>query len=164
LNSDGVHSVTDMTFRDMTEADISAVVAMEKAVFSDPWPRSAFVDVVTAAGWGGLVAEVDSTIIGYACYLIVDVEAHLTNIAVTPEHRRKSVARHLLERILTIADGRGCEFILLEVRPSNHEALAFYRKHGFKVLYQRPNYYRRPVEDAIVMVHYFDRENRETQG
>lgn len=155
--SGDVHSGTNVRYRDMTEADISAVVAIEKAVFSDPWPRSAFVDVVTAAGWGGLVAELDGVLIGYACYLIVDVEAHLTNIAVAPEHRRKSVARHLLGRILNIADGRGCEFILLEVRPSNHEALGFYRKHDFKVLYQRPNYYRRPVEDAIVMVRYFDR-------
>jgi ribosomal-protein-alanine N-acetyltransferase len=146
----------------MTNADIPAVAEMEKAVFSDPWPRSAFIDVVTAAGWGGLVAEIDGVIIGYACYLVVDVEAHLTNIAVAPEHRRKSVARHLLSRILSIADGRGCEFILLEVRPSNHEALAFYRKYGFKVLYQRPNYYRRPVEDAIVMVHYFDRDDTAT--
>ncbi|MDX9856175.1 MAG: ribosomal protein S18-alanine N-acetyltransferase [candidate division Zixibacteria bacterium] len=160
--SDSVHSGTRVVYRDMTNADIPAVAEMEKAVFSDPWPRSAFIDVVTAAGWGGLVAEIDGVIIGYACYLVVDVEAHLTNIAVAPEHRRKSVARHLLSRILSIADGRGCEFILLEVRPSNHEALAFYRKYGFKVLYQRPNYYRRPVEDAIVMVHYFDRDDTAT--
>lgn len=161
--SDGVHnSVQRITYRAMTEPDILAVVALEKAVFPDPWPRSAFVDVVTAPGWGGLVAEIDGTVVGYACYLIVDVEAHLTNIAVAPEHRRKSVARHLLERILSVADGQLCEFILLEVRPSNHEALAFYRKHGFKVLYQRPNYYRRPVEDAIVMVKYFDRDDTET--
>ncbi|MBD3403718.1 ribosomal-protein-alanine N-acetyltransferase [candidate division GN15 bacterium] len=151
-----------VTIRAMAESDLSTIVTMEREIFSDPWPRSAFLDCVTANGWGGLVAETESEIIGYACYLIVDVESHLTNIAVAPEHRRKSVAQQLLDRILSIADGSGCEFILLEVRPSNSEALAFYRKHGFRVLYQRPNYYRRPVEDAVVMVKYFERNEPAT--
>ena len=145
--------------RAMTESDIDAVAKMERAVFSDPWPRSAFVDVIDDDSWAGLIAEIDGIMVGYACFLIVDVEAHLANIAVAEEHRRKSVAKHLLERIFIQTRERRCEFILLEVRPSNTEALSFYKKYGFRLLYQRPNYYRRPVEDALVMVRYFDKEN-----
>lgn len=150
---------TACAIRGMTEADIDQVCRMERAIFSDPWPRSAFVDVIDDDSWSGLVAEIDGIMVGYACFLIVDVEAHLANIAVAEQHRRKSVAKHLLERIFIQTRKRRCEFILLEVRPSNTEALTFYQKYGFRELYKRPNYYRRPVEDALVMVRYFDKEN-----
>ena len=141
--------------REMTRADLPEVSRLEREIFSDPWPFSAFEDVIKEPDWGGLVAESDNTIIAYATFLIVDVESHLTNIAVDPSQRRKSVAKQLLDRIFTIVKERKCEFLLLEVRPSNAEALAFYELYGFRVLYQRPNYYRRPVEDALVMVRYF---------
>ncbi|MEE8575808.1 MAG: GNAT family N-acetyltransferase, partial [candidate division Zixibacteria bacterium] len=87
----------------------------------------------------------------------VDVEAHLTNIAVVKSFRRMSVARRMLEEIVTRAQDNECEFILLEVRPSNEEAIAFYEEYKFRLLYRRPNYYRRPVEDALVMVRYLEK-------
>lgn len=93
-------------------------------------------------------------IIAYACWLVTGVEAHLTNIAVAPEHRRKSVAQRLLEHILGDVSRVGCEHILLEVRPSNKAAIAFYTKHDFEIKYTRHNYYHQPPEDALVMVRY----------
>ena len=140
----------------MTADDLSAVVRIERNIFPDPWPKSAFEEQVSGSPWGGLIAESHGTIIGYACYYAVDIEGHLTNIAVDPEYRRKSVAKRLLDNILIIVQGLKCEFILLEVRASNTGAIAFYEKYDFQHLYRRPNYYRKPVEDALVMVHYFD--------
>jgi len=140
----------------MTTADVETIVALENRLFSDPWSPSAFEQQLTADGWGAIVAQDQNGIIGYACYFLVDVEAHLTNIAVVEVHRRKSVAKRLLDTILERARKGGCEYLILEVRPGNKAALAFYEKHGFVVLYHRPNYYRRPVEDALVMVRYLD--------
>ena len=105
---------------------------------------------------GAIVAESDSGIIGYACYFISSVEGHLTNIAVPPEFRRKSVAKELLKIVIDIVLQQGCEFILLEVRPSNTSAVIFYESYGFELLYKRPNYYNNPNEDAVVMVKYFE--------
>ncbi|MBD3258944.1 ribosomal-protein-alanine N-acetyltransferase, partial [candidate division GN15 bacterium] len=90
--------------------------------------------------------------IGYACYVFISDEAHLANIAVVPAYRRKSVAKQLLDRILQLAQEAGCRLILLEVRASNNAARRFYEKAGFTELYQRPRYYRHPVEDAVVML------------
>jgi ribosomal-protein-alanine N-acetyltransferase len=144
----------------MAENDIDTILEMEKVVFSDPWPRTAFVEQLKGPYWGALVAESDRQIIGYACYLIVADESHLTNVAVDPAWRRKSVAKLLLERILEIVADFDCTLILLEVRPSNNEARGFYEKYGFDLLYRRPNYYRRPIEDALVMVrHLTDHED-----
>jgi [ribosomal protein S18]-alanine N-acetyltransferase len=144
----------DISIRPALSSDIPAILQLEHAIFADPWPESAFLEQLDDDNWGTIVAETNSTIIGYACWMIADVEAHLTNIAVAPEYRRKSVARILLDRILMVASRAGCEYLLLEVRPSNRGAVVFYEKHGFSVLYQRPNYYRRPPEDALVMVRY----------
>ena len=154
MSSDTDKQVSSVTIRPMAEADIDTIIEMEKAVFSDPWPRTAFVEQLKGPYWGALVAECDSQIIGYVCYLIVADESHLTNIAVDPACRRKSVAKLLLERILQIVADLDCTLILLEVRPSNTEARGFYEKYGFELLYRRPNYYRRPIEDALVMVRH----------
>ncbi|HOZ08793.1 MAG TPA: ribosomal protein S18-alanine N-acetyltransferase [candidate division Zixibacteria bacterium] len=146
----------DLVLRDMAARDLDTVVTMEKEIFPDPWPRSAFEEQIGGDGWGALVVEIDGAVVGYACYFTVDVEAHLTNIAVRPEHRRKSVANMLLGAILGRATAAGCQYLLLEVRSSNNVARTFYERKGFRILYRRPNYYRRPIEDALVMVFYLD--------
>lgn len=145
-----------VTIRQMNDADIDTVTALEGEIFPDPWPRSAFVEQLKDETWGAIVAEAAGRIIGYACYLLVHNESHLTNIGVERAWRRKSVAAQLLGRILQVITERGCDILLLEVRPSNIEARTFYTKHGFRELYRRPNYYRRPIEDALVMVRYLE--------
>lgn len=156
MSSDAGESKKIMVLRDMAEKDLDTVLQIENEVFPDPWPRSAFADQLSGDGWGALVAESDGEIIGYGCYFMVDIEAHLTNIAVRPDYRRKSVAKTLLNTILERATDAGCQYLILEVRKSNAVARTFYEKRGFRILYRRPNYYRRPVEDAVVMVYYLD--------
>jgi ribosomal-protein-alanine N-acetyltransferase len=144
-----------LTIRSLKPSDLRAVVKLEREIFPDPWPRSAFEDILREEGWYALVAETDTgEMAGYACYLILGPEGHLANIAVAPAFRRKSVAKRLLDNILSAVEENECEYLLLEVRPSNSSALAFYEKQGFAFLYRRPNYYSRPVEDAIVLVRY----------
>ncbi len=145
-----------ITIRGMTVEDIPRIAALEQELFPDPWSENAFNEALAADDWGSLVALDDGKIVGYACYLIIDVESHLTNIAVVESYRRKSVAKQLLVHILRVVTEAECEYLLLEVRPTNTGAIAFYRRHGFHQLYRRPNYYRNPVEDALVMVCYLD--------
>jgi ribosomal-protein-alanine N-acetyltransferase len=152
LNDVNENNKLEVSIREMTKADLPQVVSLEKQIFPDPWPRSVFLEQITDGNWGAIVAEVDEKIIGYACYFYTDDECHLTNIAVDPACRRKSVARKLLVAILTIVQESGCEYLLLEVRSSNVEAQAFYERFGFTLLYRKPNYYRHPVEDALVLV------------
>lgn len=143
-----------VTIRAMSEEDLPVIAELEQQIFPDPWSVNAFSEALAEDSWGALVAEAAGQVAAYACYLIIDVEAHLTNIAVAEPYRRKSVAKQLLDHILRIVTEAKCEHLLLEVRPGNVEAVAFYRKHGFHQLYRRPNYYHNPVEDAQVMVYY----------
>jgi ribosomal-protein-alanine acetyltransferase len=146
----------EIVFRELAECDLVKVHTLEEKIFPDPWSYEAFQEQLSGSGWGGIIAEIGSEIIGYACYFIAAHEAHITNLAVAQEYRRKSVAKQLLDNILLIVSKYECEFILLEVRSSNIEAIDFYKKHGFTFLYQRPDYYRKPVEDAYVFVRYFE--------
>jgi [ribosomal protein S18]-alanine N-acetyltransferase len=142
----------NLWFRDMTNGDLDEVVRLEALIFPDAWPESSFKEMLADKDWGALVAETDGRIVGYACYLVVVDEAHVANIAVHPDYRRKSVAKRLLDRILGIARDESCVQIFLEVRPSNTAARTFYEHAGFVELYRRPGYYRQPREDALVMV------------
>jgi ribosomal-protein-alanine acetyltransferase len=74
-------------------------------------------------------------------------ECELLNLAVSPEYRRRGIAR-LLVSALTEA---GCGNIFLEVRESNLAARNLYKAMGFKEIGLRPGYYYPPPEAAIVM-------------
>ncbi|HUV31845.1 MAG TPA: ribosomal protein S18-alanine N-acetyltransferase [Acidobacteriota bacterium] len=141
-----------VVLRRMTEGDLASVVRLERQIFPDPWPRSAFARQPGDESWGAVIAEYEGRLVGYACYLVAIGECHLINIAVDPEHRRKSVAKQLLFCIFQVAVDNACKLIRLEVRVSNETAIAFYRRYGFEKLCQRPEYYQQPQEDALVMV------------
>ena len=141
----------NLLIREMNTTDIISVAGMESEIFPDPWPQSAFMEHIENKNWHGIIAESYGKVIGYACYMIVTDEAHLTNVAVVEEFRRKSVANQLVESILEELKSRECATLYLEVRVSNLSAIKFYEKLKFKELYFRNNYYRQPKEDALVM-------------
>lgn len=143
--------------REMLESDLSLILALERQIFSDAWPRSAFEDILSDENWHATVAISDDVIIGYACILIVAGELHLANLAVDPLWRRKSVAKGLLDHILQQAEQGACDSVILEVRPSNAAAKKFYEQAGFIDLYRRPNYYQQPLEDALVMIKHLSK-------
>ena len=145
----------------MQLTDLEKVIVLEEKIFPDPWSIKAFQEQVEDDNWGGYVAVSNGDIIGYACYYISVHESHQTNIAVIEEFRGKLVAKLLLDNIFKVVKEYKSEFLLLEVRPSNKSAIAFYEKYDFKLLYQRPRYYHSPVEDALVMVHYFEYDRNE---
>jgi ribosomal-protein-alanine N-acetyltransferase len=148
----------DIKIRRMASKDISEVVLLESLIFPDPWPKAAFLEELNGSNRGVLVAESEQTIVGYAAYIVCSGEVHLTNLAVAPEYRRKSIAKILLNHILEIAKAADCEYIFLDVRPSNMAAISLYRKFGFCELYIRANYYRFPVEDALVMIKVLNKD------
>ena len=145
-----------VSLRSMEEADLAEIVRHERSIFPDPWPRSAFTDLLADGRWRMLIAEYDSKLIGYACYLAEAGECHLANIAVHADYRRKSVAKQILGHILEVAAENGCEEILLEVRASNQQAITFYRGFGFEELHECPGYYHKPTESAQVMILYLN--------
>src|ERR1700752_1170943 len=129
--------------------DVPAVHAIEQRVFADPWSTQAFRDCVSFALF--LVAEEQDTIAGYVVALEAADEGEILNLAVGEGGRRRGLGRALVQAIVEALSERGVRQVYLEVRESNAAARALYATFGFKDVGRRKAYYRRPVEDAIVL-------------
>jgi ribosomal-protein-alanine N-acetyltransferase len=78
-------------------------------------------------------------------------EAEILNLAIDSKARRKGAASALLTAALTEFHASGVRRIFLEVRESNHPAISLYEKHGFIRSSRRKQYYKNPIEDALVL-------------
>jgi len=90
-------------------------------------------------------------LLGYAVTWFVLDEAELANIAVSPDVRGRGVGAVLLGGAIATAEARGSESMFLEVRASNVSAIALYTSHGFVEINRRKSYYKKPVEDALIL-------------
>ncbi|MEX2156309.1 MAG: ribosomal protein S18-alanine N-acetyltransferase [Gemmatimonadales bacterium] len=127
-----------------------AVHAIEVAVFADPWSVRDFRECVTS-DTTFLVAETTEGVAGYVVALDAADEGEILNLAVAPGGRRHGVGRALVNEVLAVLTERGVRQVYLEVRESNAAARALYAAHGFREVGRRAQYYRRPVENAIIL-------------
>jgi [ribosomal protein S18]-alanine N-acetyltransferase len=135
-----------------TRADLDAVVDLEVVAFADPWTRQAFEAALKERHARFRIARApDGGLVGYVIAWFVLDEGEIANLAVVPTARRRGVARALLEGIIAEARESGIARLFLEVRESNVAARALYASRGFKPIARRARYYRKPVEDAIVL-------------
>jgi ribosomal-protein-alanine N-acetyltransferase len=138
----------------MVAEDVDAALAIERASFTNPWSRGAFLrelrDNRVARLW---VARPGSGpgLLGYLCLWVVLDELHVTNLAVAPGHRRQGIGRQLLGTLLEYYRGQGASRAMLEVRPGNAEARRLYAAFGFRQVGLRRGYYFDTGEDALLL-------------
>ena len=132
----------------MNESHVSAVAELERQNFSEPWPDIAVRGELTnkLALW--LVALEDGEVVGYVGSQTVLQEADMMNIAVADSHRRRGIAKMLVEELIRQLDAYQ---LTLEVRASNAPAISLYEALGFQQVGLRKNYYRNPKEDALIL-------------
>jgi ribosomal-protein-alanine N-acetyltransferase len=135
------------------EANLDAIVEIERASFSTPWTADMFrwelrnMDVSATY----VLRTADRTVVAFCCVWTVLDELHINNVAVRPDLRRRGFAATLLEHVMEEAARHGAAKATLEVRRSNVAALRLYDRLGFTVSAVRPNYYSNPVEDALIL-------------
>ena len=140
-----------MRFVEMNSSHVPQVAALEKQCFADPWSEKSVASELNndLALW--LVAVEDEKVVGYVGSQTVCGETDMMNVAVHPDHRRRGVAAILIEQLILELKNRGSCSLTLEVRASNDGAIALYDKLGFRQVGRRPNYYRNPKEDALIL-------------
>jgi len=119
-------------------------------VFSDPWSTQDFRDCLVSDALF-LVGDRGGKVGGYVVAIDAADEGEILNLAVDPGGRRQGLGRALVLSVLEALAARGARQIYLEVRDSNGPARALYAAQGFQEVGRRKQYYRRPVEDAIVL-------------
>jgi len=78
-------------------------------------------------------------------------QAHVTNVAVAPDKRKRGLGSRLFGHVLASAASEGIASLTLEVRPSNTAALALYHAFGLKEMGRRKHYYSDNGEDALIL-------------
>jgi len=136
----------------MASSHLDQVVGIEKICFDDPWSRKIFEESLVEPNTTNLVAlAADGTVLGYISFTAILDEGGINNIAVHPSCQRQGVASSLLEAFHLYGRNHGLACLLLEVRPSNQNAVSLYEKFGYIEVGRRKNYYLSPKEDAIIM-------------
>ena len=131
------------------------IARLEDVCFSQPWSLEGLLDSFRLGTRFFAAETADGLVAGYIGVSSVLDEGYITNIAVFPEYRRKGIGESLLKAVFNFAGEKGLRFVSLEVRPSNTAAIALYEKNGFTAEGNRKNFYRDPVEDALIMTKRF---------
>jgi len=144
------------TVRPMQEHDLDQVMRIELIAFPTPWSRQSYQGELVNQFANYFVIEVEGQIGAYAGIWCVFEDAHITNVAVAPEYRRQGLGRKLMEALLAQARAKGCQRVLLEVRPSNLAAINLYRGFGFLPGGVPRGYYTDNQRSALFLVKYLD--------
>ena len=142
----------EIRIRPMTEADVSAVFAVERASYQFPWSEGIFRDCLRV-GYVCRVLTLESQIIGYGVMSVGAGEAHVLNLCVADAYRCRGLGRRMLGYLLERGAASGMSEAFLEVRPSNTAAIRLYQAIGFEQVGMRRGYYQAVGgrEDAAVL-------------
>jgi ribosomal-protein-alanine N-acetyltransferase len=137
----------------MRRRHLKGVMAIERQVYPRPWSPNLFLSEMSELhNRGYFVARLERDVVGYGGMMCYGDEAHITTIAVDPEHHRKKIGTRLLYELVREALRLGARAVSLEVRMSNLGAQDLYQRFGFMPVGVRKGYYQETNEDALVML------------
>ncbi len=141
----------DIIFRRMLKADLPAIAELEQICFRSPWTLNMLKGELKNRLAYYHVLELDEKIVAYAGMWVVFEEAHITNVAVSPEHRRKGLGRRIMLESMREAVKLHATQMTLEVRETNFSAQALYESLDFQNVGRRKKYYSDTGEDAFIL-------------
>lgn len=152
--------------RPIREEDVPQIHEIEKICFAMPWSEESILHDVkenVVARW--LVMDSgEGDVLAYAGMWFVLDEAHVCNVAVHPDHRRKGYGREIFKALENLAKENSMAMMTLEVRRSNIAAQNLYHACGFLDVGYRKRYYEDNKEDALIMYKEFVYEQTESEA
>jgi len=144
-----------LAIRNAKKNDIPKIIAIQnESATAAHWPESHYGKNLNEPGRLILVAEQEqSSVLGFLVASIAVKEWELENIAVSPKTLRRGIGRALVTALIDQAREAGATEIRQEIRASNLAAQSLGLSVGFIQEGRRPDYYRDPVEDALLFKH-----------
>jgi ribosomal-protein-alanine N-acetyltransferase len=140
----------------MTDEDLPALIRIEQRSFPSPWSISTYRQELrnrSGSYWVVRATQSDAgapPLLAYGGFWLLGDEAHITTIATHPGYRRRGLGEWLMLHLISAARERGMQHVTLEVRVSNHGAIALYSGLGFVEVGLRRGYYHDNDEDALL--------------
>jgi ribosomal-protein-alanine N-acetyltransferase len=139
----------------MTEDTVEAVAALEAVCFSTPWSEASIRSELENPYSIWLTALEEGNLAGYLGVQYGPDGGDIMTIATDPGFRGRGVGKRLLKTMVETLQEKNLQWLTLEVRPSNTPALKLYEAFGFRQVGKRPNYYKNPREDALLLTKFF---------
>ena len=144
-------SAEGIAYHPLDASHAADIAVLERAIMgSDAWSERMVADELAHKDRTWWVAVSGEAVLGYAGGLVVDGDLQVLKVGVSPEARRRGIARELLARVADDARNLGAATCSLEVRAGNTGAQAFYEALGLGRVGVRPRYYS-DREDAAIM-------------
>ncbi len=141
----------ELAFRSMTAMDLEQVMKLENSVYEFPWTERIFRDCIRV-GYDCWLAFMENKLVAHAVISIAAGESHMLNLSVSESQQGKGIGKQFIQFLLDVADKKDAEIMMLEVRPSNVQAINCYNSVGFNEIGCRKDYYPAPdgKEDALL--------------
>lgn len=126
-----------MEIRPYEDTDRESVVTLWLEVFPDspPWndPEADIDRKLKVQRELLLVAVVEGDLVGTAMGGYDGHRGWVYSVAVSPQHRRRGIGAALMGRVEQELAALGCHKVNLQVRGSNSDVVAFYKRLGYVV-------------------------------
>ena len=139
-----------LRIRSMTAEDLPGVLATAEKALNESYPLGKFGRWLQRSPDGFVIATMGDVCVGFAVAVHARGDTRLLLLFVDEEYRRGGIAHKIMGQLLLRLYNGGCEHILLEVRESNHGAIAFYKSIGFQTEGMIRRYYT-SGENAMIM-------------
>lgn len=150
--------MNDLTIRPFHRSDVPAILEIQASNRqAAQWLQSVYENL-EKSGEKGWVAEQNEVVVGFLVARTMAGDMEILNLAVHPNFHRRGIGRALLQCAISWAAEDRANHVFLEVRSSNTVAGKFYEANGFSQTGVRPNYYRDPVEAALLLAKSLDRK------
>ncbi len=155
LKDDYATSPTDMVVRKSIPLDIPSLVNISSSCFKGNYDEAYWEYQIGENPFAHTyTAIMDNQVVGYIDFMITFSSCTINLIAVKEEYRKKGVGNRLMGQLLkdcAAQKDETVEFVTLEVRESNANAISFYKKHQFQQVTVKKAYYD-DGEDALYLV------------
>jgi ribosomal-protein-alanine N-acetyltransferase len=140
-----------VSMREPHPGDVRTLAEAEQSCFVDPWPGQLLATEILAPGrFHRLLVDPSGELVAYLLSAWQFLDLHVLKVATMPGYRRLGLAQRLIAVAEQHVVDQGGESLTLEVRESNHAAVALYTRLAFVLAGRRPAYYS-DGEDALVM-------------
>jgi ribosomal-protein-alanine N-acetyltransferase len=143
----------------MVRRDFAQVLAIEESCFEFPWTEKEFLQCLREPNCLGLVAEHEDRVVGFVIYETPKNRILVTNIATDPAFQRHSIARQMIQKLVTKMLYQQRHKIVIEIRETNLPALLCFRSLGFRAMTVLKNFFEDQSEDAYVLQYRLGKEH-----
>ena len=135
-------------FEKLNPACAEMMASLHAKSFDAPWSADDFSSLLSLSTTKGLIFEG-----GMIVCSICGEDAEILTLCVSPEYRRKTIAKQMIEKMCAYMKNFQVACLFLEVNVNNLPAIKLYEKCGFEKVGRRKDYYKTSAgrQDALVL-------------